>query len=161
MTANGHDVSTDLLFSTSTTAGKPAPKAARPGADPNAYKVVSVRLRAAEYECLSLQAKALGLSNNMAMRVAARRIGGFLETDEQTRQLLQDITDQIGDIARALNEIDSASAKNGKTDLGRLATLRAAFGHEFVQLDALLRSILNLSRRRVDGRLMLQKAMLG
>ncbi|WP_158598523.1 DNA mobilization endonuclease VirD1/MobC family subunit [Notoacmeibacter ruber] len=161
MNANGHDVSTDLLFSTPASTGNAAPKVAGSGTDPNAYKVVSVRLRAAEYECLSLQAKALGLSNNMAMRVAARRIGGFLETDEQTRQLLQDITDQIGDIARALNDIDNVCRKHGKTDLNRLATLRAAFGHEFVQLDALLRSILNLSRRRVDGRLMLQKAMLG
>ncbi|WP_425964498.1 DNA mobilization endonuclease VirD1/MobC family subunit [Rhizobium nepotum] len=51
------------------------------------FKVVSTRLRSAEYESFSHQARLLGLSDSMAIRVAVRRIGGFLEIDaENIRQ---------------------------------------------------------------------------
>ena len=106
-------------------------KEAADTADP--YKAVSVRMRQAEFECFSVQARSLGLTNNVALRIAARRIVGFLETDEETRTLLQTITDRIGTIARDLNGINTACEQSGKADMDRLATLRASFGYEFAQ----------------------------
>ncbi len=50
------------------------------------FKVVSTRLRSAEYESFSRQARLLGLTDSMAIRVAVRRIGGFLEIDAGTRR---------------------------------------------------------------------------
>ncbi|MGO6944728.1 DNA mobilization endonuclease VirD1/MobC family subunit, partial [Rhizobium johnstonii] len=49
--------------------------------DPLGYKIVSVRLRSAEFESFSEQLRALGLTSNLALRIAARRIAGFLEID--------------------------------------------------------------------------------
>ena len=160
MTIRPHEEPLDLLSPEVAPPSRPPDRPKTAAVDPTAYKVVSVRLRAAEFECFSEQAKILGLSNNMAMRIAARRVAGFLETDEPTRRMLQNILDEIGLIARALNDIDRVGKTRGTIDMDRLASMRAAFGQEFAQLDAHLRSILNLSRRRVDGRQMLRKAML-
>jgi type IV secretion system T-DNA border endonuclease VirD1 len=50
-------------------------------------------------------------------------------------------------------------AQSGKVDMEEFARQRAGFDYEFQQLDGLLRSILNVSRRRLDGRLMLKGAV--
>jgi type IV secretion system T-DNA border endonuclease VirD1 len=116
-----------------------------------------VRLREAEFEVFCEQVRALGLTNNMALRIAARRIGGFLEIDPLTRRRLEEIVRNIGVISQNVTNLNAAYAQSGTVDMEEFAAHRAAFGLEFVQLDALLRSILNISRRRIDGRLMLQE----
>jgi type IV secretion system T-DNA border endonuclease VirD1 len=126
--------------------------------EPDGYKIVSVRLREAEYETFSEQVRALGLTNNLALRVAARRIGGFLEIDRDTRKLLEGIVRAIGVISERIAELKVACALSGQVDTKEFAAQRAAFGREFAQLDAQLRTILNVSHRRLDGRLMLQEA---
>lgn len=125
-------------------------------ADPNGYKIVSVRLREAEFEAFSQQAQALGLTNNMALRIAARRIGGFLEIDGDMRTRLDTIIQLIGSTSKNLSQLNASYSQSGKVDMVEFAKYRADFGNAFAELDGLLRSILNISRRRRDGRLMLR-----
>ncbi|WP_085033611.1 T-DNA border endonuclease subunit VirD1 [Ensifer aridi] len=124
--------------------------------DPSGYKIVSVRLRLAEFESFSEQSQAAGLTNNMALRIAARRIAGFLEIDAETRQNLQRITDSIGQIAEALIDMRRFASRDDTVDMVRFERHRQQFGQEFAALDALLRTMLNVSRRRQDGRRLLQ-----
>lgn len=127
--------------------------------DPDGYKIVSVRLREAEFEAFSEQARSLGLTNNMALRIAARRIGGFLEIDGDTRQKLGEIVEAIGEISHQIAILHGLYKRVEGVDLEGLDAQRVAFAQEFAELDAQLRIILNVSRRRVDGRVKLQQAM--
>jgi len=117
----------------------------------NEYKVISVRLRAAEYEAFSEEIREFGLTSNMALRVAARRIGGFLEIDSKSRDHLQEITKRIGTIADGVSELNQLATKSGTIDMDAFQVLRTSFGQEFAKLDGLLRRILNVSCRRRDG----------
>ena len=120
-------------------------------AGPDKYKIVTVRLRAAEFDAFCDQARTAGITSNMALRIAARRIGGFLEVDRDVRLKLEDILSAIGEISKNIRRLHADYIASGKTDLDGLAAQRAAFGEEFAQLDSLLRSILNISQRRLDG----------
>ncbi|MPR11048.1 T-DNA border endonuclease subunit VirD1 [Microvirga tunisiensis] len=128
-------------------------------ADPNGYKIISVRLRLAEFESFSEQSRAFGLTSNLALRIAVRRIAGFLEIDAETRQNLQEITNSIGQIAETLTDMSRIASRDGAVDMDRFERHRQQFGQEFAALDALLRTILNVSRRRRDGRRLLQEAV--
>ena len=128
-------------------------------ADPRQYKVVSIRLREAEYLVLERQAASLGLSHSMALRIAVRRIGGFLEIDQETRKLLQDILTEIGSLSRNIAKLKSVCAETGAIDMEEFNLQRAAFGREFARLDARLSAILNVSRSRRDGRMILKEEM--
>ncbi|MEL6203174.1 MAG: DNA mobilization endonuclease VirD1/MobC family subunit [Pseudomonadota bacterium] len=125
-----------------------------PKPDPKAYTVVSVRLREAEYLSFMEQIRPFGVSGNLAMRIAARRISGFLELDADVRNSMQSITKSIGDISSSLNII----AEKADTDLDALKDLRKAFGEEFVRLDNQLQALLNVSKRRQDGQQLLVEA---
>jgi type IV secretion system T-DNA border endonuclease VirD1 len=127
-------------------------------AAPEPYKIVSVRLREAEFEAFSEQASEFGLTNNMALRVAARRIGGFVEIDMGTREVLEGILKSISEISRDIARMHATSMQSGVVDIAEFAKLRAEFGYEFARLDATLMSILNIAERRLDGRLRLQEA---
>ncbi|MGI8398241.1 T-DNA border endonuclease subunit VirD1 (plasmid) [Agrobacterium deltaense] len=130
----------------------------REGPKIEGFKVVSTRLRSAEYESFSRQARRLGLSDSMAIRVAVRRIAGFLEIDAETRQKMEAILHSIGALSNNIAALLSAYAENPTTDLGALQAERNAFGKSFADLDSLLRSILSVSRRRIDGCSMLADA---
>lgn len=122
------------------------------------YKIVSVRLREAEFDAFSQQASEFGLTNNMALRMAARRIAGFIEIDMGTREVLENILETISNISRDIARMHATSMQSGAVDMAELTTLRAEFGYEFARLDATLMSILNIAERRLDGRLRLQEA---
>ncbi|MBZ5763683.1 MULTISPECIES: T-DNA border endonuclease subunit VirD1 [Rhizobium] len=122
------------------------------------FKIVSTRLRSAEYESFSRQARRLGLSDSMAIRVAVRRIAGFLEIDAETRQIMESILQSIGALSNNVAVLLCAYAENPTTDLSALQAERNAFGKSFADLDSLLRSILSVSRRRIDGCSMLADA---
>jgi len=119
--------------------------------NPAGYKVVSVRLREAEFVTLAHQAAKCGMSNNMALRIAARRIAGFIEIDAPTRQALQSISASIGEISSSIRRISHLAPDRPGFDLEQFTKDRAAFGQEFVELDSHLRSLLSLSKRRTDG----------
>ncbi|MBP2568515.1 MULTISPECIES: DNA mobilization endonuclease VirD1/MobC family subunit [Agrobacterium] len=125
---------------------------------PEPYKIVSVRLREAEFEAFTEQASEFGLTNNMALRVAARRIGGFVEIDMGTREVLEGILKSISEISRNIARMHATSMQSGAVDTAEFTKLRAEFGYEFARLDATLMSILNIAERRLDGRLRLQEA---
>ena len=59
---------------------------------PRADRTISVRLTQAE---LDAQIEAAGLNRNRALRIAARRIGGFLEVDAATLGELRGINRQL------------------------------------------------------------------
>ncbi|WP_158268977.1 DNA mobilization endonuclease VirD1/MobC family subunit [Ensifer sp. NM-2] len=126
--------------------------------DPHGYKIVSVRLREPEFDAFAEQASAVGLTNNMALRIAARRIGGFLEVNNGTQEALEDLIRVIGVISGRIRDLKGSYAESGRVDMQEFAALHAAFGYEFARLDTTLMSILNVSRRRLDGRLRLKEA---
>lgn len=121
-------------------------------------KVVSTRLRSAEYESFSRQARLLGLTDSMAIRVAVRRIGGFLEIDAETRRQMERSLQAIGALSRNVAALVAAYRENRSTNMEALRIERVAFGEAFADLDSLLRSILSMSRRRTDGCSMLKNA---
>ena len=123
---------------------------------PDGYKIVSIRLRQAEFECFSEQARALGLTHNLALRIAARRIAGFLEVDAETRQLLRQVSSNIGEISFNLSRLSRLAEREGSVDMRKLDEQRKAFGREFAVLDDRLQMLLNISKRRIDGRAMLK-----
>nr|ARU12576.1 virulence protein VirD1 [Agrobacterium tumefaciens] len=120
---------------------------------------MSARLRSAEYETFSYQARLLGLSDSMAIRVAVRRIGGFLEIDADTREKMEAILQSIGILSSNVSMLLSAYAEDPRSDLEAVRDERIAFGEAFAALDGLLRSILSVSRRRIDGRSLLKGAL--
>lgn len=123
------------------------------------FKVVSTRLRSAEYKSFSQQARLLGLSDSMAIRVAVRRIGGFLEIDTHTGHRMELLLQSIGTLSGNIAALLSAYAENPTMDLEALRAERIAFGKSFADLDGLLRSILSVSRRRIDGCSLLKDAL--
>ena len=56
--------------------------------EPRADRTISIRLTEAELAELDAQIDGLGLNRNRALRIAARRIGGFLEVDGATVEAL-------------------------------------------------------------------------
>ncbi len=126
--------------------------------DAGGYRVMSVRMREPEYECFIEQVAAAGLTNNKALRIAARRIAGFLEIDDESRALLTDVSVAINTVSRALTALNQTATKTGTVDMAAFAQERATFGQQFVQLDEKLRHILNVSARRQDGMAMLKVA---
>ncbi|MCP3477804.1 DNA mobilization endonuclease VirD1/MobC family subunit (plasmid) [Bradyrhizobium sp. CCGUVB1N3] len=120
-----------------------------------------MRLRAAEFDAFSQQVRLLGLTNSMALRIAVRRIGGFIEIGDEARNDLRAITCHIGNIAQTLRELSGVANRDASFDVERFETHRQHLGQEFSALDALLRTILNVSRRREDGRGRLQQLMQG
>ncbi len=130
---------------------KPAPAPV----DPNGYKIVSIRFRQAEFESFSEQVQGMGLTHNLALRIAARRITGFLEIDAETRRILWEISSDIGEISISLRQLMRIAKQTGTVDLDVLNELGAEFGRGFAVLDDKLQTILNVSQRRLDGRAML------
>ena len=126
--------------------------------DPNGYRIVSVRLRDAEFAAFSDQARALGLTNNMALRIAARRIAGFIEIDAETRKSLTEISQNIYGISDSLSQLNAMAMRDRKVDMGVFQKLRGAFAAEYSRLDGFIRILLNVSLRRQDGRSLLHKA---
>ncbi|MGY5795416.1 MULTISPECIES: T-DNA border endonuclease subunit VirD1 [Rhizobium] len=122
------------------------------------FKVVSTRLRLAEYESFSHRARLFGLSDSMAIRIAVRRIGGFLEIDAESRQTMEAILQSIGSLSSNIAALMSTYAENPGIDLEALRAERMAFGKSFADLDGLLRCILSVSRRRIDGCSLLKDA---
>jgi len=123
------------------------------------YKVVSVRLRHAEFVSFSEQVQKAGLTHNLALRIVARRVAGFLELDSETRQTLRQVSTNIGEISQSLSMLQRDAQRAGSRDVEKLFEVRAAFGREFAVLDDKLQQLLNVSKRRVDGQALLKRAL--
>lgn len=127
--------------------------------DPGPYKVVSIRLRYAEFEMFRAQVEALGLTPNLALRIVVRRIAGFLEVDDGLRNQLERALVAVGEISAMIRAQHDVAIASGKVDFESLSEQRSVLGDQFATIDALLRSILNVSLRRSDGRRKLAGAL--
>lgn len=137
----------------------PVSQRKRRSVDPDGYKIVSVRLRQAEYEDFAEQVEALGMTTNQALRVATRRISGFLEIDQDSRRLLEQVVSEIGSLSRTIAALQTSYATSKDVDMPAFIAARTAFGQDFAILDNKLCEILNVSSRRVDGRHLLMDAL--
>ncbi|WP_260094675.1 DNA mobilization endonuclease VirD1/MobC family subunit [Phaeobacter inhibens] len=114
-------------------------------------KTISVKLLEAERDEFDAQIAKLGLKRNRAMRIAARRIGGFLELDPETIGLLRAVTRSISGIAVNVNQIAKAANRTHDPDYQRFLRERAELGKEIARLDAALQPLLDVAQRRSDG----------
>lgn len=125
------------------------PEAARK--EPRADKTLSVRLTEAELAEFDAQIEGLGLNRNRALRIAARRIGGFLEVDAAVVEALRDINRQLAGVATNVNQIAHAANRTHDPDYRAFLAQRAELGRLLIETRGALQQILDLGARREDG----------
>jgi type IV secretion system T-DNA border endonuclease VirD1 len=123
-------------------------KAAKP---PRADRVVAVRLTEAELAELDSQVEAVDLNRNRALRIAARRIGGFLEVDAATVAALREINRQLAGVATNINQIAHAANRSHDPNYRAFMAERAELGRLLIETRGALQRILDLGTRREDG----------
>jgi len=110
-----------------------------------------VRLSEAELAELDAQIAGLGLTRNRALRIAARRIGGFLEVDGATVAALRSINRQLAGVATNINQIAHAANRTHDPDYRGFMAERAELGRLLIETRGALQRILELGARREDG----------
>jgi len=118
---------------------------------PRADKTISVRLTEAELAELDAQIAGLDLTRNRALRIAARRIGGFLEVDGETVEALRSINRQLAGVATNINQIAHAANRTHDPDYRAFMAQRAELGRILIETRGALQRILDLGARREDG----------
>lgn len=131
-----------------------APEAEKPRAD----RVVRVRLTEAELAEFDAQIEVLGLNRNRALRIAARRVGGFIECPGEVLAELRAIGREISAISRSVNAIARAAGQTGEPDYRAFMEERRKLGLELVRFDTAAQIILDTAERRGDGLARLEKA---
>ena len=116
-----------------------------------ADRTISVRLTEAELAELDAQIAGLGLNRNRALRIAARRIGGFLEVDGATVEALRTINRQLAGVATNVNQIAHAANRTHDPAYQAFLAERAALGPVLLEVRGALQRILDLGARREDG----------
>ncbi|MFQ8433165.1 DNA mobilization endonuclease VirD1/MobC family subunit [Amaricoccus sp. W119] len=125
------------------------PEAARK--TPRVDKTVTVRLTEAELAELDARLAELGIKRNRAFRIAARRIGGFLEVDAATIAELKALNRQLAGIATNVNQIAHAANRTHDPDYRAFLAERAELGRALIEVRGALQRILDLGARREDG----------
>ena len=105
----------------------------------------------AELAELDAQIEGLGLNRNRALRIAARRIGGFLEVDGATVEALRAINRQLAGIATNINQIAHAANRTHDPNYRAFMAQRAELGRMLLETRGALQQILDLGARREDG----------
>ena len=126
------------------------------GRPARADQVVRVRLTKAELAELDDAVERLGINRNRALRIAARRIGGFVEVDDEVRTALKDAVRQIGGIATNVNQLAKTANRTRDPDFVRFERHKRELGQAMMALDASVQDLLDVSRRRTDGLARLQ-----
>ncbi|HRO10013.1 DNA mobilization endonuclease VirD1/MobC family subunit [Amaricoccus sp.] len=119
--------------------------------EPRADRTISVRLTEAELAELDAQIEGLGLNRNRALRIAARRIGGFLEVDGETVEALRAINRQLAGVATNINQIAHSANRTHDPDYRAFMAQRAELGRILIETRGALQRILELGARREDG----------
>ena len=122
-----------------------------PAPSGRADRTISIRLTEAELAELDARIASLGLKRNRALRIAARRIGGFVEADPAELGALKHAAAQLSGVARNINQI-------GDPHLAAFLEERRVLGKELSRLNAQLRRMMDLAQRREDGLRRLEKA---
>lgn len=123
------------------------------------HTVLSLRLTNAEFLEFADQVEELGMTNNRALRVAARRIGGFLEIDSASQDVLKDIAKQLNGIARNINQMAKIANTVNSVDHKDFLEERKALGVELMKASDISQQLLNVGRRRNDGAARLKRAV--
>lgn len=123
----------------------------RAAREPRADRVVAVRLTEAELAELDTQIEGLDLNRNRALRIAARRIGGFLEIDAATVAALREINRQLAGVATNINQIAHAANRSHDPNYRAFMAQRAELGRLLIETRGALQQILDLGARREDG----------
>jgi len=123
------------------------------------HTVLSVRITNAEFLEFADQVETLGLTNNRALRIAARRIGGFLEIDPESQVALKDIARQLTGIARNINQMAKIANTVKSVDHTDFLQERQKLGLELARASDLSQQLLNIGRRRNDGAARLKEAV--
>lgn len=119
--------------------------------EPRADRLVAVRLTEAELAELDARIEALDLNRNRALRIAARRIGGFLEVDAATVNALREINRQLAGVATNINQIAHAANRSHHPNYRAFMAERAELGRLLIETRGALQRILDLGARREDG----------
>jgi type IV secretion system T-DNA border endonuclease VirD1 len=119
--------------------------------EPRADKTLSVRLTEAELAEFDAQIAGLGLNRNRALRIAARRISGFLEVDAAVVEALRDLNRQLAGVATNVNQIAHAANRTHDPDYRAFLAQRAELGRLLIETRGALQQILDLGARREDG----------
>ena len=128
------------------------------GSRKRADKVFSIRATEAEVAEFDERIAALDMTRSQALRIAMRRIAGFVEVDDAVTAELREATRQIGGIARNVNQIARAANRTRDPDYIAFLEERRALGKELSRVEAQMQRILNLAARREDGLARLEKA---
>ena len=123
-----------------------------------ADRTIAVRLTEAELAEFDAQIAVLGLKRNRALRIAARRIGGFVEADAAQIETLRDIARQLIGVARNINQIAKSANRTREPDFRAFMEERAALGRQLAAVQGQTQAILDLAARREDGLARLEKA---
>ena len=124
-----------------------------PTPPPRADRTVPVKLTEAKLAEFDAQIARLGLKRNRALRIAARRIAGFVELDPTQVETLREATKQLVGIARNINQIAKSANRTREPAYRSFMEERAALGRQM----AVLR-LLDLAARREDGLARLERA---
>lgn len=125
-----------------------------PDAEPaplRADKTISVRLTEAELAEFDAQIARLGIKRNRAMRIAARRISGFVEADPAQVDTLRNVAQQLIGVARNINQIAKSANRTRDPDYQAFMEERAALGKILARVQGETQIILDLAARREDG----------
>jgi type IV secretion system T-DNA border endonuclease VirD1 len=122
-------------------------------------KPVSVKLTEAELAEFDEAIARLGLKRNRALRIAARRIAGFVEADVETLAVLKDMSAQLSGIARNVNQIARAANRTHDPDYRAFMEERRDLGKQLARVEGQMRKFMDTAQRRSDGEARLKKAM--
>ena len=128
------------------------------GRDGRVDRPISVKLTADELAAFDAVVDELGLNRNLALRIAARRIAGFLEVDQATLDALRSIVRQVTGIANNINQIARIGHVTQEPAYQAFMAERQLLGVELAEVEGLMQQVLDVGRRRSDGRRRLQEA---
>lgn len=133
--------------------------AAAPAVRPRADRTIPVKMTASELAAFDAVIACHGLKRNRALRIAARRIAGFIEADPETLALLKDMSAQLSGIARNVNQIAKAANRTRDPDFLAFMEDRRELGKQLARVEDLLRQFVDTAQRRSDGEARLRREM--
>ena len=121
--------------------------------DPAAFTVTSVKARRAEIEEFRAVCTELGIKPNRAHRAMMRRAAGYLEADADETETLRALGTDLRAIGTNINQIARVANQTGHADVEALRTeMKEELGPVLVRLSLQLRTVLDATKRRHDGR---------
>jgi len=125
----------------------------------DAFRVVSVKLRASELAELDALCKELGVKRNRVLRMLVLKASGFLDYDKATTDALRGLTQQISGIATNINQLAKQGNQTGSPDYVAFMEDRKGLGGLLSKVEAQVQILLNVKKRKADAISLLKKAL--